>query len=62
MKWVSWMGETQTFLDLEKFLDGLVKPVIDLEKCLEGLVKLIIYSYRLGEMSGGFGETSYGQL
>ena len=30
-----------------------------LEKCLEGLVKLVITSYRLGEMSGGFGETGF---
>ena len=35
---------------------------IDLEKCLEGLVKLVMTSYRLGELSGGFGETSYDQL
>ena len=35
------------------------RPVIDLKKCLEGLVKLVITSYRLGEMSGGFGENSY---
>ena len=33
-----------------------------MEKCLEGLVKLVMYSYGLGEMSGGFGETSYDQL
>ena len=32
--------------------------VIDLEKCLEGLVKLFITSYRLGDISGGFGETT----
>ena len=32
------------FIDLEKYLEGLVKlvkPVIDLERCLEGLVKLV---------------------
>ena len=34
---------------------------IDLQKCLQGLVKLIIASYRLGEMPGGFGETGYSQ-
>ena len=40
----------------------LVVPVIDLEKCLEGLVKLVMTSYKLGKMSGGFGETGYDQL
>ena len=35
---------------------------LDLEKFLEGFVKLVISSYRLGEMYGGFGETGYGQL
>ena len=29
---------------------------------MEGLVKLVITSYRLGEMYGGFNETSYNQL
>ena len=29
---------------------------------MEGLVKLVMTSYRLGEMSGGFGEGSYDQL
>ena len=28
-------------------------------KCLEGLVKLVMASYSLGQMAGGFGETSY---
>ena len=32
----------------------------DLEKCPEGLV--VMTSYGLGDMSGGFGETSYDQL
>ena len=40
----------------------LVMTIIELDKCLEGLVKLAMISYRLGEMSGGFGETSYDQL
>ena len=39
-----------------------LKIFVDLEKCLEGLVKLVMASYSLGEMSGGFGETSYDQL
>ena len=29
---------------------------------MEGLVKLVMTSYRLGEMPGGIGETSYDQL
>ena len=29
---------------------------------MEGLVKLVMTSYRQGELSGGFGETSYDQL
>ena len=52
------------FIDLEKCISRLGETEIfflDLEKCLEGLVKLVITSYRLGEMSGGFGETSYNQ-
>ena len=46
-----------------------LRPLTDLEKCLEGLVKLVMTSNklvmtscRLGEMSGGFAETSYDQL
>ena len=35
---------------------------LDLKKCLEGLVKLGMTSYRLGELSGGFGESSYDHL
>ena len=31
-------------------------------KYLEGLEKLVIANYRLGEMSGEFGETGYSQL
>ena len=64
MKFQSRFGETQIFFR-------------DMEKCLQGLVKLVMSSYtlgemaggfgettgyRLGEMSGGFGETSYGHL
>ena len=55
-------------LDLGIFLDLLHPPwphephVEDLEKCLRGLAKLVIASYRLGEMPGGFGETGYIQL
>ena len=26
---------------------------------MEGFVKLVVTSYRLGEMSGGFGETGF---
>ena len=43
-EFVSLLGETQNYF-------------MDLEKCLEGLVKLVLTSYRLGEMPGGFGET-----
>ena len=32
---------------------------LDLEKCLEGLVKLVLTSYRLGEMFGGFDEPGF---
>ena len=39
-----------------------LKFFIDLEKCLEILVKLVMTSSRLGEMSGGFGETIYNML
>ena len=42
--------------------DRRTAPAIALEKCLEGLVKQVMASYRLEEMSGGFGETSYAQL
>ena len=34
---------------------GGMKLKIDLEKYLEGLVKLVMTSYRLGEMAGGIG-------
>ena len=59
------MGETQNFLYTWKNVSRLGETqnfFIDLEKCLEGLVKLVMASYRLGEMSGGFDETSYDQL
>ena len=36
-----------------------LKFFINLEKCLEGLVKVVITTYRLEEMSGGFGETGF---
>ena len=62
--YVSRLGKIEKhFIDVEKCLEGSVKLIIisyvDLEKYLEGLVKLVITSYRLGEMSGGFGETDF---
>ena len=50
------------FIDKEKGLVKLTNFFTDLDKSLEGLVKLVKTSYRLGEMSGGFGETDYNQL
>ena len=39
-----------------------LKFFINFEKCLKGLVKVVITTYRLGEMSGRFGETGFSKL
>ena len=51
------------FLDLENvFRLGETQSFLKLGEWLECLLKLVITSYRLGEMSGGFGKTSFDQL
>ena len=43
-------------------LVSMVLVQMDPRVQLECLVKLVMTSYSLGEMAGGFGETSYDQL
>ena len=60
---VGWM-KLKIFSRLGKMSLSCVKLKfsIHLEKCLEGLVKVVFTTYRLGEMSGGFGETGFSKF
>ena len=55
------MGETQKYSILGEMSLGWLKiNIVYIQG--KGLVKLTKSFYRLGEMPGGFGETSYNQL